>query len=83
MSAIRTITTVLIALTLQACGVTYHYEHIPVNGERCVLDIYSTRELQGAGLNVGEDCKLSGSADSMTFNEKAIEALSELIGKIP
>ena len=68
---------------LQACAVRYRYEHINVDGSSCILDIYSARELQGAGLNVDADCNLTGKADSMTFNEKAIEALSELIGKIP
>lgn len=65
------------------CGVHYTYEHISVNGESCKLEIYSARELTGADLGITDACALTGGADSMTFNEKAIEALSSLINKIP
>ncbi len=73
----------LLSLTLSGCGAIYSYEHILADGSSCKVSIYSLREVQAGSLNIKKNCTTTGGADSLTINEKSIEAITSLINKIP
>ncbi len=70
----------IFALSLmQGCSV-YLYEKTP---DSVKVSVYSTRDVQAGDLRISKDGAVSGSADSLTANEKSLEAINSLIQKIP
>jgi len=74
---------VLCCALLSGCGAKYAYMHTNKDGSSCQLDIWSARDIQAGDLHISPTCGLDGGADSMASNEKAIEAMNNLISKIP
>lgn len=74
---------IALAISLTACGASYSYSHVSADGESCSLTILSAREVQAGDVRITKNCSLTGGADSLTTNDKTLEAMSVLINKIP
>jgi uncharacterized protein YceK len=74
---------IMILLGITGCGSSYTYKHTNNDGSSCELAILSARDIQAGELKITPSCGLSGGADAMTSNEKALEAINSLVNKIP
>jgi len=74
---------IMILLGINACGSSYTYKHVDPDGSSCELSILSVRDIQAGELKITPKCGLLGGADSMTSNEKALDAINSLVNKIP
>lgn len=71
---------ILITACLSGCGAIYQYER---TAESCSLSIYSARDVKAVDLKIGKNCTITGGAESLTSNEKALDAINSLVNKIP
>ena len=75
--------TLTAALALTSCGSKYNYERVLADGSSCTVTVYSSRDMQDGGLNIGTECQVHGSAASLSTNDLAYEVMNNLVGKIP
>ena len=80
---LKVILYILITTGLTACGSIYTYKHTNVDGSSCELSITSARDIQAGDIKITPSCGLTGGADSLTSNEKALDAIVALVNKIP
>jgi len=81
---LKVILWILILTAIPSCGSSYTYKHTTnEDGSSCELSILSARDIQAGELKITPSCGLSGGADAMTSNEKALEAINSLVNKIP
>ena len=66
-------------LGMQACSI-YRYNR---TADGCSISIYSARDVQAGDIKVDKNCAVTGSADALKADGKAIDAINALIGKIP
>lgn len=71
---------VILVILLSGCGAVYSYER---SADSCTLTIVSAREVVAGDVSLDENCAISGRADSLTANEKALDAIGALVKKIP
>lgn len=70
-------------LLLSGCGSTYQYERVLADGSSCTIVVYSARDVQDGGLNIGKNCEVNGSAAALKTSDMAYEVINNLVGKIP
>lgn len=70
----------MVVIQLAGCGAVYSYER---TADSCKLTIVSAREVIAGDITLDENCAIIGRADSLNNNEKAFDAIGELVKKIP
>ena len=74
---------VLISLLLTGCMADYTYTHIRPDGSSCSVTVDSSRVVQGAEVQILDDCSLSVTAKTLSADAGLVEALNKTLDKIP
>jgi hypothetical protein len=70
-------------LLLTGCTAGYTYTHVRPDGSSCSVTVDSSRVVQGAEIEILDDCSLSVTAQNLGADAELVRVMGVLVDKLP